>query len=73
MDTTRTKQLIVKDKAHYFHPQGIVGEAPGIIWERGMGAKLWDTDGKEYIDMTSGGSALHQLGLRAEGTERCRL
>jgi adenosylmethionine-8-amino-7-oxononanoate aminotransferase len=51
-----TKQeLIDLDMAHIIHPHATVGEpsAPLII-VRGEGARLWDIDGKEYIDGTCG-------------------
>ncbi len=52
--TARTEELIKKD-ACYLHPFIEAGVKTQIVWERGKGAKLWDTEGKEYIDMLSGG------------------
>ncbi len=63
MVTTRTQELLKKDVAHFFHPQGVVGQAPKIIWERGKGAQLWDTDGKQYTDMTAGAARCTTLGF----------
>jgi adenosylmethionine-8-amino-7-oxononanoate aminotransferase len=61
--TTRTEELAKKDVAHFFHPIGTVGKVPQVIWEKGDGAKLWDTDGKQYIDMSSGGVQCTHLGF----------
>ena len=61
--TTRTQELIKKDLAHLFHGLGRVGLAPEIIWERGKGAQLWDTEGKQYTDMSSGGVHCVSLGF----------
>ncbi len=33
-----------------------------MVMERGEGARLWDTDGKEYLDFVSGGRAVTGLG-----------
>ncbi|HEV7132751.1 MAG TPA: aminotransferase class III-fold pyridoxal phosphate-dependent enzyme [Gaiellaceae bacterium] len=43
------------DRAHVIHPHAVVGrpEEP-IVWVRGEGARLWDTDGNEYVDGTCG-------------------
>ncbi len=60
MVTTRTQELLKKDVAHFFHPIGVVGEAPKIIFERGKGSQLWDTDGKQYTDiLASGGNSIN--------------
>jgi PLP-dependent transaminase len=43
------------DRAHLLHPHAIVGRAEEpIVWSRGHGALLWDSDGNEYIDGTCG-------------------
>ena len=43
------------DAAHVLHPHAVVGApAAPVIWERGRGATLWDSDGKEYVDGTCG-------------------
>jgi putrescine aminotransferase len=43
------------DQAHILHPHAVVGApAPPVIWARGEGARLWDIDGKEYVDGTCG-------------------
>jgi putrescine aminotransferase len=43
------------DQAHIIHPHAVVGAptAP-VIWVRGQGARLWDGDGREYVDGTCG-------------------
>ena len=28
--------------------------APAVMFERGLGTELWDTDGKRYLDFLSG-------------------
>ena len=60
--TARKQELIKKDLAHFFRVFGVVGEAPKVIWERGEGTRVWDIDGKQYIDMTSGGAQYMNLG-----------
>ena len=43
------------DAAHVIHPHARVGSpAPPVVWERGKGALLWDSEGKEYVDGTCG-------------------
>jgi adenosylmethionine-8-amino-7-oxononanoate aminotransferase len=43
------------DQAHVLHPHAVVGApAAPVIWARGEGARLWDIDGKEYVDGTCG-------------------
>jgi putrescine aminotransferase len=43
------------DTAHVIHPHAVVGSpAAPVIWARGRGATLWDSDGKEYVDGTCG-------------------
>jgi len=61
--TTRTQELVKKDLAHLFHPFGIVGETTRVIWERAEGAQLWDTDGKQYTDMSSAAVSASNLGF----------
>lgn len=52
--TARKQELIRKESAHLIRMFGVVGATPKVIWERGEGIKLWDIDGKQYIDMSSG-------------------
>ncbi len=66
MVTKRTEELLEKDLAHFFHPMGVVGQAPGIIWERGKGTQLWDTEGKQYTDMTAGSGQCAAFGYGRE-------
>jgi adenosylmethionine-8-amino-7-oxononanoate aminotransferase len=43
------------DRAHVIHPHSVFGRpAEPIIWARGDGARLWDSDGNEYVDGTCG-------------------
>ncbi len=43
------------DAAHLIHPHAVVGSpAPPLVWARGKGALLWDTEGREYVDGTCG-------------------
>ena len=43
------------DRAHLVHPHAVVGHpAEPVVFTRGSGALLWDSDGKEYIDGTCG-------------------
>ncbi len=43
------------DRAHIVHPHAVLGRpAEPVIFTRGSGALLWDSDGKEYIDGTCG-------------------
>ncbi len=50
MSTFNNQQLHDIDKQYYLPT---FGRFP-ITFERGKGAKLWDTEGKEYIDMLAG-------------------
>lgn len=52
--TTRTQELQKRSQAHGFNTYGgVVGIQPEKIWEKGRGIRLTDTDGKEYIDLSS--------------------
>jgi adenosylmethionine-8-amino-7-oxononanoate aminotransferase len=43
------------DQTHVIHPHAVVGApAAPVIWVRGEGARLWDSEGKEYVDGTCG-------------------
>jgi putrescine aminotransferase len=43
------------DAAHVLHPHAVVGSpAPPVVWARGKGALLWDSEGREYVDGTCG-------------------
>jgi len=58
----RTEELTRKDVAHFIRPATTVGQAPRLIWERGDGALIWDTNGNQYIDVSSGGAQCANLG-----------
>ncbi len=66
MVTTRTQELFKKDGVHFFHPMGVVGKEPSVIFERGKGSQLWDTDGKQYTDLTAGVGQCASLGYGRE-------
>ena len=43
------------DQAHVLHPHAVVGRPrPPVVFVRGVGARLWDADGNEYVDGTCG-------------------
>ena len=43
------------DRAHLIHPHATFGKAEEpIVWSRGRGALLWDSEGNEYVDGTCG-------------------
>jgi PLP-dependent transaminase len=47
--------LSALDRAHIIHPHAVVGRpAEPLVWARGEGARLWDVDGREYVDGTCG-------------------
>jgi len=60
--TTRKKELIKKDLEHVIHPFGMMGSEVAFIWEKGDGAYIQDIDGNKYLDTTSGGVHLCNLG-----------
>ena len=51
---SRTQELADKDRKYFWHPftqmKDWAKEEPPLIIERGEGARLYDTDGNEYID-----------------------
>lgn len=51
--TTRTKDLIERARTYHLAQFGIIGSAIKVIFEKGKGCKLWDTDGNEYLDICS--------------------
>ncbi|MBA2451940.1 MAG: aspartate aminotransferase family protein [Chloroflexia bacterium] len=55
VDTARLKQL---DIDHMLHPRTNLRQqaqgGPPMIFEKGDGVRVWDTDGKEYIEAFSG-------------------
>jgi adenosylmethionine-8-amino-7-oxononanoate aminotransferase len=60
--TTRKKELLKKDLEHAIHPFGLMGGEAAFIWEKGDGAYIQDIDGNKYLDTTSGGVHLCNLG-----------
>jgi adenosylmethionine-8-amino-7-oxononanoate aminotransferase len=43
------------DRRHVVHPHAVVGQPrPPVVFVRAEGARLWDEDGKEYVDGTCG-------------------
>ena len=42
------------DYRYLQHPYSLGREAEPKILERGKGCTLWDTDGREYLDMAGG-------------------
>ncbi len=53
--TVATSELARLDMAHVLHPHAVVGRpTEPLVFVRGSGATLWDTDGKEYVDGTCG-------------------
>lgn len=49
-----TEELLRWDQEHIIHPVYPVGqEVPGIVFEKGRGVMLYDTEGREYIDCSS--------------------
>jgi len=55
------QELVKKDLAHVIHPFGVMGAEP-TIWERGEGSYIQDIDGNRYLDTTSGGVHICNLG-----------
>lgn len=53
MVVNRTEELKRRHLAHVWQAFGVPGVEPDLIFERGSGVKLIDTDGKEYIDTGS--------------------
>lgn len=47
--------LVRDDQRHVLHPHSVVGRpAPPVVIARGLGARVWDVEGKEYLDGTCG-------------------
>ena len=61
--------LAALDRAHVIHPHRRADASDQLIVVRGEGCRLWDADGREYLD-TAAGLALTQVGHgRAELAE----
>jgi putrescine aminotransferase len=57
------------DRAHLIHPHRPAGSGDSLVLVRGAGARVWDADGREYLD-TAAGLALTNVGHgRAELAE----
>jgi 4-aminobutyrate--pyruvate transaminase len=55
--TWNTADLVAKDKANLLHPitnLKVMKETGPLVFARGEGVYLWDTDGKRYIDGFAG-------------------
>ncbi|MFC1938549.1 aspartate aminotransferase family protein [Chloroflexota bacterium] len=52
--TSSELELMRKESERVMRQYAKLGAAPGIVWEKGEGAILWDVEGKRYIDMSSG-------------------
>jgi putrescine---pyruvate transaminase len=53
MTSKRTEELVQFDREHILHAQLPLGQNLGIIYDRADGVRLWDTEGKSYIDAAS--------------------
>jgi len=53
MITKRTQEILQADKEHIIHPFGVVGQNKSLVIEKTHGIYLVDTEGKEYIDLSS--------------------
>jgi len=54
-ETPTKPDLLARDQAHLIHPlHNPSAHQAGHVWAKGEGARLYDTDGKEYIDGLSG-------------------
>ena len=49
------EELLARDQSHLIHPlHNPAAHQKGHVWTRGEGARIYDTDGKEYLDGLSG-------------------
>ena len=53
MATKRTEELIRWDREHLIHPAAPIGQEVCVIWEKAHGIMIEDTEGREYIDVSS--------------------
>jgi len=53
MVNKRTQELLKADAEHVVHGMYVVGRNMGIVMEKAYGIYLVDTEGKEYIDLSS--------------------
>jgi putrescine aminotransferase len=49
-----TAELSKLDVAHLIHPHRPAGPPDQVIMERGNGCRVWDMDGREYLDANAG-------------------
>ena len=49
MVSKRTEELVKWDAEHIIHPFTAVGQNAGLVFEKGHGIWIQDTEGKEYI------------------------
>jgi 4-aminobutyrate aminotransferase-like enzyme len=61
VDSTLAKILEVKNNIKEYEPHLMIGGGTrgGPVLARGKGCKVWDINGKEYIDCTSQSWALY--------------
>ena len=59
--SAQNEQLIEDDRAHIIHPYLPSSTTERVVMNKGKDCKLWDIDGKEYLDAT-GGLWLAQIG-----------
>jgi putrescine aminotransferase len=59
--TMLATELADLDRAHIVHPNLPASETGRTVFVRGEGARLWDAEGREYLDAT-GGLWLTQIG-----------
>lgn len=59
MVSKRTQEFMEQGGKHLMYIHHPVGKKPSIVIEKGHGIWLVDTEGKEYIDMTSSGAVCH--------------
>src|SRR5256714_1882772 len=53
--TSSASELVRLDTAHVLHPHAVVGRPePAVVFVRGEGARLWDANGRSYVDGTCG-------------------
>ncbi len=70
MSTTSTAPLTAADAAaledldrrHLIHPHQTVLRPGRHVFSRGSGSTVWDTTGRDYLDMMGGGNWLAQVG-----------
>lgn len=66
-----SERYIAADLDHVIHSMTPLGQTANVVFARGSGCKLWDTDGKEYLDFTSGlvnvniGHGRHEVAVAA--------